>query len=280
MAGDAAERDLSWLDGTITPVFSPDGTRIVFQEWGDGGGLESSTYYQRMDGSTPVRLDEGVPWDVSPDWTTVLVAVGLGVNSELKLVPIGAGETRTLPRGPVHSYQWGWWHPDGKRIVILGSDAEGQKRFFVQDVPGGLPHPFARLERLGNEDVWLPLFSPDGHFIGARPKGGVPVTFFPIDGGEVRQIPFLRADESPIIFSDDSKSLFVTGAFTSPFPRRILKLDLATGRRELWLELAPPDQAGVIDHDAFAVCLTPNGRSYAYWYKRLLSELWLVEGLR
>ena len=38
MAGDTAERDLSWLDGTLMPTLAPDGTQMVFQEWGEGGG--------------------------------------------------------------------------------------------------------------------------------------------------------------------------------------------------------------------------------------------------
>ena len=36
MAGDEAERDLSWLDGSLTPFLSPDGRMLVFQEWGEG----------------------------------------------------------------------------------------------------------------------------------------------------------------------------------------------------------------------------------------------------
>ncbi len=100
MAGDAAERDLSWLDGTDRPVLASDGTQLLFLERDEGGGVESSTYHWRMDGSTPKRLGDGTPYSVSPDWTTALVAVGFGEKIELKLVPIGAGETTTLPEPP------------------------------------------------------------------------------------------------------------------------------------------------------------------------------------
>ncbi len=59
---------------------------------------------------------------------------------------------------------------------------------------------------------------------------------------------------------------------------RVLRLDLRTGRRDPWLELAPPDRAGVPFMDSPEV--TPNGRFYAYTYPRILSDLFVVEGLK
>jgi hypothetical protein len=57
-----------------------------------------------------------------------------------------------------------------------------------------------------------------------------------------------------------------------------VRLDLETGRREPWLELTPPDRAGV--GGTVGAWLTPNGRFYAFGYRRLLSDLYLIEGLR
>jgi serine/threonine protein kinase len=271
MAGDAVERDLSWLDGTITPVLAPDGTRMVFQEWGEGGGVEGSTYHWRVGSPTPTRLGVGTPWSVSPDWRTVLVCVGFGKEATLKLVPIGAGETMTLPRGSVQSYVWGAWHPDGKRIVFLGSDDQGAMRLFVQDVTGGSPRPSAIAHGLGP-------FSPDGHFIAARPKEGEPAALFPIDGAETRPIPFLTADDVPLAFSAENTSLFVTDPRAPRLPLRVLRLDLKTGHRDPYLALAPPDFAGV--ERISSIQLTPNGRFYSYSYIRTLSDLYVAERLK
>lgn len=56
------------------------------------------------------------------------------------------------------------------------------------------------------------------------------------------------------------------------------RLDLATGRRELRRELMPPDPAGVLmirpPH------ISSDGKSYAYSYRRTLSELFLADGLK
>ncbi|MGD1148137.1 MAG: protein kinase [Thermoanaerobaculaceae bacterium] len=279
MAGDTAERDLSWLDGTCLPTLSPDGSQMIFAELGEGGGVESSTYHWRMDGSIPTRLGSGFPQDASPDWTTALVLIGAGEKSEMKLIPIGAGETRTLPSGPVHGYVQAAWHPDGKRIVINGQDADGKWRLFVQNVAGGLPQPIATLDNQGD----LGPFSQDGRFFAARSKKGEPFALYPIDGGETHPIPFLKADEWPLVFSSDGRSLFVLESailvgIGGYFPEHVLRLDLKTGTREPWLELAPADRAGVLR--PWGLALTPNGRFYAYAYVRLLRDLYLVEGLK
>ena len=55
-------------------------------------------------------------------------------------------------------------------------------------------------------------------------------------------------------------------------------MELASGRREPWLVLQPPDATGVTGLST--VLLTPDGRSYAYSYRRVLAELYVADGLR
>jgi len=55
-------------------------------------------------------------------------------------------------------------------------------------------------------------------------------------------------------------------------------VDLATGRREDWKELAPSDPAGV--KTISPVRFSADGKSYAYSYYRVLSDLYVVEGLK
>jgi len=55
-------------------------------------------------------------------------------------------------------------------------------------------------------------------------------------------------------------------------------VDVATGKRERWKELRPSDSAGVVAVGGIRVA--PDGRSYVYTYPRLLSDLYLVEGLK
>ena len=58
-----------------------------------------------------------------------------------------------------------------------------------------------------------------------------------------------------------------------------MRVEVATGRREPWKTLAPVDLTGLIDIGT--ICVTPDGKSYAYGYGRsATSDLYLVEGLK
>jgi len=51
-----------------------------------------------------------------------------------------------------------------------------------------------------------------------------------------------------------------------------------SGRRERWKDPVPADPAGV--ERISNVLVTPDGEGYAYCYARLLSDLFVVEGLK
>jgi hypothetical protein len=61
-------------------------------------------------------------------------------------------------------------------------------------------------------------------------------------------------------------------------PGRVIRLDIESGRTELWKELRPEDLAGVVR--IHPVGVAPDGRSWAYSYVRVLSNLYVVEGLK
>ena len=56
-------------------------------------------------------------------------------------------------------------------------------------------------------------------------------------------------------------------------PMKIFRLDVATGQRRFWKEVATP--VGNVQ-----LVMTPDGRSYAYGYAEVESNLYLVEGLK
>lgn len=81
-------------------------------------------------------------------------------------------------------------------------------------------------------------------------------------------------------WSADGRFLFVREA--GSLVLRIHRLDLSSGRRELWKELTAPDPAALIDisSDPGQVRLTPDGKSYAYTHWTFAGELDSAEGLR
>jgi hypothetical protein len=74
----------------------------------------------------------------------------------------------------------------------------------------------------------------------------------------------------------DGHSVLVRNLASNPYD--VFRVDLGSGRRELFKKLGPADPAGV---SAFSTMVfTPDGKYYAYGYLRRLSELYTVEGLR
>jgi len=56
------------------------------------------------------------------------------------------------------------------------------------------------------------------------------------------------------------------------------RVDLATGQRTGWTEVRVEDKAGA--GPMLPMVMTPDGQSYAFSVHRVLSELYLVRGLR
>ena len=61
-------------------------------------------------------------------------------------------------------------------------------------------------------------------------------------------------------------------------PLKITRIDLATGKREPFREIAPADPAGV--QSIPSVYFSADGKSYAYTLGRQLSDLYVVDGLK
>jgi hypothetical protein len=96
----------------------------------------------------------------------------------------------------------------------------------------------------------------------------------PVEGGDARPVGGIEAGEVLIRWSGDGKSVFVYRP--GELPTRIQRVALETGEREPWMELVPSDPAGV--STIGQIRLTPDGKSCVYSFKRILSELYLVEG--
>jgi len=271
---ETGERDISWLDLTYALDMSADGRTLLLNEDGEGGGPRRSVYLRRTDGSPPIRLGEGLGRALSPDgrWVISLVPTS---PPQLTLLPTGAGEPRILSRGTLVECQWAYWCPDGRRLLIVGSEAGRPSRLFVQEVGAGEPRPLTpegTRVSFGGQPI-----SADGKLVAAFSSGPDGGWFaYPVQGGEGRPIVGLLRSLDLIRWSGDGRHLFVWEP--GGLPVHISRLDLSTGRREPWKELKPADPVGV--EGVMSILLTPDGQSYAYNYARMLSDLYLVDGLK
>jgi WD40 repeat protein len=261
--GESTERDLSWFDSSGLADLSDDGLKVLFD---DRFGL----YVRGTDGSPAVLLGlrDGFGDDFSPDGRQVLATTALA--RQLVVLPSGLGEPVLLPDHGITTHRGALWFPDGRRLLFTGAPPGRNARTYVQDLEGGAPRA------LTPENVWALSISPDGEWvaaIGAEP-GSV---LWPVASEQKpRPVPSSLPGDRPVAWSADGRSLWVFRR--GEVPAEVWQLDIATGRRQLWKKLRPPDPGGVYSINDFRV--TRDGRAYAYSYKRVVSQLYLAKGVR
>jgi eukaryotic-like serine/threonine-protein kinase len=268
-AGDAAERDFTWLDWSYPVTLSRDGKTLLFREEGEAGGPSYAVYLRKTDGSPAVRLGDGQSLALSPDGKWALSSRGDN-QTDLFVLPTGPGEPKQLDgHGIIHSAAQ--WFPDGTRILFSGTESNHGVRLYVQDIA---TNKIVGISPEGTNGLSFAL-SPDARVvaaIGPDEKGYL----FPTASGEPKPIPGLQAGEAPVAWTADGRSLYIYRG--GELPAKIYRLDIATGNRTLWKQLMPPDPAGV--EYVGPILPAPDGVAYAYGYRRLLSDLYLVEGLK
>ncbi len=263
--GATRERDLSWLDWSLPVDISRDGNTLLFDEQGEEGGPTYTVAERDMQGSPPIPLGEGMAGDFSPDGKWAITTVSY---TQLELLPTGAGTMRKLDRGDIQQYRHGLhWMPDGKQIVFTGNVAGHPARCFIQNIDGGKPRPVTP------EGVTMCQVSPDGQFISAGDSTGDKL--YPLDGGPPRPIPGLQPGEG---FSWTTDPRFVYVYQKKLAPVRIDRLNILNGQRQFFKDINPSDETGLCDMSS--IMFSANGKAYVYGYTRLLSELYLVNGLK
>ena len=274
--GDSRERNLSWLDQSSAADISRDGRTVLFTEF--NFSAQYAAALRKTDGSPVVRLGDGNALALSPDekWA---ITISAAAPQQLSVVPTGAGEPRKLNTGGVTNYfRMASWFPDSKRIVFVGAPTGRKVRSYALDLSdstaGGQPRAITP------EGVWGTLLSPDGRFLAARDDDGR-YSLYPIQGGEPAPLRGLRDGDLPVQWSTDGKTIYLQEK--SDWPARIVRLDVATGRRQEWKEFVPADRTGlssVFNSFRNTFHVTPDGKVYAYTVVHSLSTLYLVQGLK
>jgi serine/threonine protein kinase len=261
--GETIERDLSWFDDSGLASISNDGKWIL-------GGDRGFVFLRATDGSPPLQLlKDGQADDISPDGKSIIATIEGGHT--LVVVPTGAGNPLRLPKlEGFDVYRGTRWFPDGRRILFAGSEVGKALRSYVQDVNGGLP------TALTPEDTRGLAISPAGDKVAV--VGGQPeeMSIWSMTGEPPRPVRGARRDDRPVAWTADGRALWMYRRGEVPAP--VFQLDLTTGERRLSKNLVPPDAAGVYSIIEFRI--TPDGNAYAYSYSRLLSQLYLVRGLK
>src|SRR3984893_18573755 len=268
-ASDATEHDFTWLDWSYPVTLSADGQTVLFREEGEAGGPTYAVYLRKTDGSPAVRLGDGQSLALCPGGKWALACRG-DKETDLFLLPTGPGEPRSL-QGHDIIHSAATFFPDGKRILMAGTEPNHGLRLSVQDLYTD------KLEAVTPEGTngFSFALSPDGHSIAAVGPDDK-AYLFPVPAGDPVPIRGLQAGEVPVAWTADGRSLYIYRG--GELPAKVYRVEITTGNRVLWKQLTPPDPAGV--EFVGPVLPTPDGKSYVYGYRRLLSDLYLVEGLQ
>jgi eukaryotic-like serine/threonine-protein kinase len=262
--GQNQERDLTITDWTLVDTISPDGRQVLLQEEGTGSRPGYDIYVRSTDGSPPVRIGQGNGNDFSPDMKWVLATL----RGQLFLVPLGPGEPQPITQDSIDHVN-ARFLPDGKGVVFTGVEPGHRPRIYTQTIGAGSPRAITP------EDVRGAIPTADGKFVFGFSDV---VALYPVDGqGAPRKLSGIHPDDAIASILSDGRSVLVVSVINN-ISLEIFRVDLSSGRRELFSRIGPPDPAGV---SAFpSGSFTPDGKYYAYAYNRTLSHLYAADGLR
>ena len=185
--------------------------------------------------------------------------------------PTGAGETRRISTGDVQ-VQNAYFFPDGQKILEIGS-ATGTNglRLWVQEANGGAPKP---ISPEGIDSQMSGTISADGKRVVARnPEGSISI--YPVDGGTALRVRGTKEGERPVRWMPDGQGVLVAAP---ELPNAIYQIDLNTGSRKLFRMMPIPD--GLRAQDLASHVFAPDFKSYVTSYTRIVSDLYVVEGLK
>jgi Tol biopolymer transport system component len=233
--------------------------------------MTGAIYKRGTDGSPAVRLGEGRPLDLSPDGLWALAMTGGPDTPHLILLPTGAGQPRDVPTAGIQVPIFGKGaalFPDGKRLLIRGSEKGSPMRLYVLDLETGTAR--AITSEISLESAIL--VSPDGKSVASSEDGKT--VLYDVESRAARNIPGLPEGLYAIKWCADAHSLFVRT--TGIKPLKVYRLDFASGRLDLWREFSVAD----IGSGLIGVIPTPDGKSYVYGYDRYFSDLFIAEGIK
>ncbi|MFC1712361.1 sigma factor-like helix-turn-helix DNA-binding protein, partial [Candidatus Poribacteria bacterium] len=125
----------------ITPVWSPDGSKIFFKR---GRSIRIYDFETEREWKPDFRLTCGEGYGaglaLSPDGQQLAFMVSCDDEWSLQIAPSSGGDTRETARLRKEETAWGWgltWTPDGRHLLFLGNSKNGLCELWRISVEGG-----------------------------------------------------------------------------------------------------------------------------------------------
>jgi hypothetical protein len=202
---------------------------------------------------------------LSPDgkWVATL---DLKEPPNILLLPTGVGSPKQLTFNG-WDYRHLHWRKSGDALIVSAREPGHQSRLYSIDISTKAITP---LLPEGITGGWP---SPDGRFLlGIQNRV---LKIFNQGGAESRRLGTREPADQIDKWSEDGKSILLWSGDALP---RLERMDVATGKRYPLSEIKPPDMTGIV-----SVVLpqsTPDGKAHVYSEYRLLTDLFVVTGLR
>jgi tRNA A-37 threonylcarbamoyl transferase component Bud32 len=267
--GQTEGRDMSWLDNPYNPRLSRDGTVMMFTDQSALGGNEYSVYARKTDGSPAAKIGGGeFGADLSQDGKWALLLRQDDPGGRIQAVPVGPGQPIVLHWDGIQP-NWGAWFPDGNHILFAATEKGVGDGTYMTDRSGAKP------KLITKDSFFWPVVSADGRSIivlhNDKPA------LLTIGEGTPKPIPELKPDELISAWTSDPKVVFVERRTEAG--REIDKMNLDTGKRELWQVYKVKDPVGLTPASVPA-SVTPDGSKMVFGYRKAFSTLYRSDTLK
>jgi Tol biopolymer transport system component len=260
--------DVTLRSNSASTSIAADGSSVLIS---DQSAPPYETYLVKA-GASPVHLGPGYPTSLSPDGRWALASPVDG--HPLFLHPTGPGATRELPNPENIFFDRTEW-ADRSTVIGFGHKPGEASRGYVQDVNGGAPKPFTPDGAVVSVNRWWTSpISPDGTRVVATSEDGMSM-IYATDGRAPQPVGTLEPGEVPVQWTPDGRGLLI--ARGGGLPWTIERQDLASGKRTPAATIRAHDPAG-LRLSVFAI--SRDAKYYVHSYSRLLSDLFLVTGLK
>ena len=264
-------RDVAWLNFSWAPVLSRDGALLALTDQSEYLENNDSVYIRRTDNSPAVRLGEGYADDISPDNKWVIAE---DLKGGIALLPVGAGQSKAFHWNGIHVSR-AVFLPDSQKI-LLAARVASKSRLYVTDKLGSTPTPLSDEFALTSFG-FLPV-SPDGKSFAYQRDGEWVIQS--LETGIAKPIPAVGPGEYVVRWSTDPKTVFVVREGENDLD--LYRMDLDSGKRELWQTLRPAFQVGLVSmqNGYFGCDVDASGKTAAISYDTDLDVLYSAEGMR
>jgi eukaryotic-like serine/threonine-protein kinase len=267
--GSTDSRDLSWLDGSIIPVLSADGSQLLFSDVSAAAGSSYATYVRKTDGSPAVHLGDG-GGGVDLNAKSALMVLVDDPDASIQIAPLAAGQIKKLHWNGFQPSLANWF-PDGVHILI-GDDQPGHPAgLYLTDVNGSTPKLLSPTDHVEFQQIVL---APDGDSLLILRNGAW--HSFSIQHNTARPIQGLQPGEDLVGWSADSNHIFTRTIRSGEI--EVSRLDIDSGKRESWQIWKPKNPAGVM-FPATQIAITPDGHQMVFAFRSLSGTLYRSDTL-